>query len=65
MSPSVSEFLASFDRLTARESQEATAEILRRAVDADLPTLSDKDLVDLASLTFAELDEREAADARP
>jgi hypothetical protein len=65
MSPSVSEILEKLDVLTDRERHEAEVEILRRTGDIDLPPLTDEALVEIAAMTLRDLDEREAADARP
>lgn len=63
MSVSVQQVLDSFDQLSDRERHEAAVEILRRVSPTpDLPPLDDDALSEIASWTFAELDERESAD---
>jgi hypothetical protein len=64
MSTAVQEILIAFDRLTLEEQREAIAEILRRPSAGDYGDLSDDALVEIAAMTFQELDEREAADER-
>ena len=64
MTSSVIHFFESFDSLSDRDRHDATVEILRRATEADLPPLTDEALVEIATTTFRELDEREAADER-
>jgi hypothetical protein len=62
MTTSVRQLLESFDLLSERDQHEAADEILRRVTASDLPPLDDEALVEIAALTFRELDEREAAD---
>ena len=63
MSTSTRHLLESFDELTEAEKQEVAAEILRRTVNLDIPSLSDGELVLSAEELFLELDRREAEDA--
>ncbi len=63
MSAAVQDFLHSFEALSEAERHEAVVELLRRAIAQ--PELPDDALVTAADEVFRELDEREAADARP
>jgi hypothetical protein len=55
--------LKSFDALSESERHELTVELLRRVGPS--PELPDEALVAAADDVFRELDDREAADARP
>jgi hypothetical protein len=63
MSTSTQHLLDSFDELTEAEKQEVAAEILRRTMNLDIPSLSDDELILSAEELFLELDRREAEDA--
>ena len=65
MTAAVHQLLQFFDALTAAEKHQATVEILRRDAQAAPPELPDEALIEAADELFRELDEREAADARP
>jgi len=61
MTANVRELLHSFDQLAEPEKREAAAEILRRALQIELPPLDDATLVECADELFLNLDQREAA----
>jgi hypothetical protein len=61
----IEQLLQAFDALTDAEKHQVTAEILRSAAQITPTTLPDEALVEAADELFRELDEREAADARP
>lgn len=63
MTAGVLSILETLDHLSEEERHEAVIEILRRNTSESLPPLSDDALVEIASITFLELDEREEADA--
>jgi len=54
------QLLDSFEQLPEMEKQQVAAEILRRTVSLDIPSLSDDELVSSAEAVFLNLDESEA-----
>jgi hypothetical protein len=62
MTASVNKILEFFDKLPETEKREVAAAILRRALQFDIPPLTDEDLVAQADDLFRELDAREASD---
>ncbi|MGH9897722.1 MAG: hypothetical protein ACRD63_09980 [Pyrinomonadaceae bacterium] len=64
MVPLAQNLISTFDRLPDTEKQKVVAAILRRALQLDLPALSDEDLVLSAEERFLELDRRETEDAQ-
>ena len=65
MTAAVRKLIDSFDALSEAERHEATVELLRRAAHSTPAELPDEALVAAADELFRELDEQEAADARP
>lgn len=65
MNPSTQEILNTFDRLSEFEQWELASQILRRALQLNIPPLSDEELVQNAEELFIELDRRELEDAEP
>ena len=57
------DIIQTFDSLPKNEQQEVTKLILRRALEKDLPALSDDELTLTAEELFLELDKRETEDA--
>lgn len=53
------QLLQSFDRLPEAEKQEVVAEILRRTLNVDIPSLTDDELTLSAEALFLSLDEWE------
>jgi hypothetical protein len=64
MTSSAQQLLQSFDLLPDTEKREVVWEILRRALDFDLPAFSGEELILGAEELFFELDHREAHDER-
>jgi hypothetical protein len=60
----VQQILTAFDALSASEKHIAAVEVLRRAWPDEASGLPDESLVEAAEALFAELDAREAADAK-
>ena len=63
MTTATQHLLDAFNRLSAEEQQTVACELLRRMRDADLPPLSDEEIILSAEALFLELDRREATDA--
>lgn len=61
MTTAVQQLLQSFDALSDFEKQQATVEVLRRALATAPATVGDEALVELAEAAFLALDAREAA----
>ena len=61
MSTTVEKILDSFDHLSEPEKRQLVSEIIRRAVEFDLPSLTDEELALNAEALFLELDQRESA----
>jgi hypothetical protein len=57
MTTNVRQLLNSFDQLPEAEKREAAAEILRRSLQIEFPTLDDATLVERAEELFLSLDE--------
>jgi hypothetical protein len=53
------QLLESFDRLPEDEKQQIVAEILRRTLNTDIPSLTDEELTLSAEALFLSLDEWE------
>ena len=60
MTKSVEALLESFERLPQEAKCEAAAEILRRSVSFELPTLADESLLQVADEVFLNLDREES-----
>ena len=60
MNTTSQQLLDSFEQLPETEKQQVAAEILRRTVPLDIPSLSDEELLSSAEAVFLELDESEA-----
>lgn len=65
MSESVQNLLDSFKELSEAEKHQLVVEILRATKDADMPPLSDDDLVRTAETLFLDLDRSEAQNEHP
>lgn len=65
MTQPVQQVLTAFDALSDADKHVAAIEVLRRVGADDQPPLSDESLIAAADMLFAELDDREAADAQP
>jgi hypothetical protein len=65
MSTSGQNLLDSFDLLPKEEKREVAYEIIRRALNLDLPPLSYDELVSSAEEIFLELDRRERENEQP
>ena len=63
MTTAVRDFLKSFDSLSESDKRELVAEIMRRSISFDYPSLSDIDLVMNAEDLFLELEKKESIDA--
>ena len=61
MNSSSRQILESFDHLPEPGKREVACEILRRAVELNLPPLTDEDLTRIAEECFLKLDEEERA----
>ena len=61
MTANVRQLLKSFDQLPETDKREAAAEILRRTLQIELPSLDDAALVERAEELFLSLDAQEAA----
>ena len=61
MTANVRQLLNSFDQLPETDQREAAAEILRRSLQIELPSLDDAALVERAEELFLSLDQQEAA----
>ena len=61
MTANVRQLLSSFDQLPEADKREAAAEILRRSLQIELPSLDDATLVERADELFLSLDQQEAA----
>jgi hypothetical protein len=64
MTQSVQHLLLAFDALTDSEKHVAAVEMLRRTWPEGIPALADESLIEAADALFADLDAREALDAR-
>jgi len=64
MSTSAKQLLDSFDRLPDTDKREVAAEIIRRTVKFDLPSLTDEELILNAEDRLLELDKRESKNER-
>ena len=64
MTEAVQQLLQTFDALTDAEKQEATVQLLRRAVEVESGDVPEDALVVAAEELFLELDAREAADGQ-
>ena len=64
MTEAVQELLHTFDALTDAEKQEATVQLLRRAIEDESGDVPEDALVAAAEELFLELDAREAPDGR-
>jgi hypothetical protein len=64
MTEAVQGLLQTFDALTDAEKQEATVQLLRRAVEDESGDVPEDALVAAAEDLFLELDAREAADGQ-
>jgi len=64
MTEAVQQLLQTFDALTDAEKQEATVQLLRRAVEVESGDVPEDALVAAAEELFLELDAREAADGK-
>lgn len=60
MNTTSQQLLDSFEQLPEMEKQQVAAEILRRTISLDMPSLSDEELVSSAEVLFLDLDEGEA-----
>ena len=59
MTTAVKELLSYFERLTAKDQNEAVREILRRTANEGYPPLTDDELCAVADDLFLELDRRD------
>ena len=64
MTEAVRELLHTFDTLTDAEKQEATVQLLRRAIEDESGDVPEDALVAAAEELFLELDAQEAADGQ-